>query len=164
MSTTPDAPPDPLPEPPADYDAIAEEEVSALPTALGMKLVEWRAGFAAMECVVAPVIMNRQGVVHGGALATLIDTAAGYAPVFCPYPGRRRRAFTLSLNCQFLAAGRRLGERLRAEATMVGGGASVAFVNADIRGEDGVQMVTAAGVFRLRGDSRSPWGAPRDGS
>lgn len=155
--------PEPLPEPPADYDPISEEPVSAVPSSFGMRLVEWREGFAAVECVVTEALSNRQGVVHGGATATLIDTAAGYAVVYCPYPGRRRNAFTLSLTTQFLSAARGIGGVMRAEARLVGGGAAVAFVDAQVFDQDRRLLATSSGVFRLRSDSRSLWGAPRDG-
>ena len=155
------APPVPLPEPPADFDPLSEETVSALPSLLGMRLIEWRDGFAALSWEMGPEAINRQGVAHGGATATLLDTAAGYAPVFCPYPGRRRRAFTLSLDLQFVGAIRPEDGPVRAEGRVTGGGASIAFVEAIARNKAGLLVAKAQGVFRLRTDSRSLWGAPR---
>ena len=164
MSSTSDAgaPPDPLPEPPEGYDPISDEDVSALPTALGMRLVEWRLGFAAMQWEFSDLAINRQGVAHGGAIATLMDTAAGYAAAFCPYPGRRRRAFTISLDMQYVLAVPPSDGPVRAEARISGGGASIVFVDVEARNAAGALVAKAQGVFRMRSDSRNLWGAPRN--
>lgn len=160
--TSPEPPETPIPDPPSDYDPIQEERLSALPEALGFRLVEWREGFAAMAWPMSELAVNRQGLAHGGAIATLIDTTAGYAAVFCPYPGRRRRAMTLSLTVQFLAAIRDAGAVMRSEAEITGGGAATAFIDARVLDGRRRLIATASGVFRLRSDSRSLWGAPRD--
>lgn len=156
-----EAPPDPLPTPPEGYDPITEEVLSALPDALGMRLTVWREGYAEMEGDITETIGNRHGYVHGGALATLIDTAAGYAAVYCPYPGRRRNAFTLALNLQFIAAAAREDGPLRASARRVGGGASVSFIEAEVHDRHGKLIANSSGVFKLLGASRSLWGIPR---
>ena len=153
--------PGPLPDPPAGFDTLDEESVSALPAVQGMRRVEWRDGFAALTWEIGAEAVNRQGVAHGGATATLLDTAAGYAPVYCPYPGRRRRAFTLSLDLQFVGAIRPDEGPVRAEGRVTGGGSAIAFVEAQAWNNAGALVAKAQGVFRLRSDSRSLWGAPR---
>lgn len=161
MAENRSAAPDPLPAPPAGFDPISEETVTNLPALLGMRLVEWREGFAAVEYDLDQKASNRQGVAHGGAIATLIDTTAGYAAVFCPYPGRCRHALTLALDIQYLAGAKLEDAPLRAEARIVGGGASIAFIDTLATNRHGETVAKASGVFRLRSDSRSLWGAPR---
>ncbi|MEL6980202.1 MAG: PaaI family thioesterase [Pseudomonadota bacterium] len=148
------------PPPPEGYDPASEEVMGAMSRGLGIRIAAWREGFGAVEMPISERVINRQGVVHGGAIATLIDTAAGYAVCYCPYPGRRRNAFTLSLTTNYLSAGR--DGILRAEAWITGGGAAVKFVDAKVIGESAGLIATATGVFRLRSDSLTLYGAPRD--
>lgn len=157
--TRPDPKPDPLPEPPAGFDPISEEPLGPMVRALGFTLTGWSKGFARVEMPVSEMVINRQGVIHGGALATLLDTVAGYSGTFCPYPGRVRRAFTLSLTTQFIAA---VGEgAVTAEARVTGGGRSVFFSEAEARAADGRLLASATGVFKYRGASGDLWGEPR---
>lgn len=153
---------DDLPPPPEGYDPATEEVMGPMSRGLGIRITAWREHFGAVEMPISAQVINRQGVVHGGAIATLIDTAAGYAVCYCPYPGRRRNAFTLSLTTNFIGAGR--GALLRAEAWVTGGGAAVNFVDAKATDETGAVIATGTGVFRLRSDSRTLYGAPRDPS
>lgn len=157
-------PPNPLPPPPDGYDPIEEEGVSTVPFALGMRITEWREGFAAVLWDVDERTENRQGVAHGGATATLLDTAAGYAAVFCPYPGRVRRAFTISLDIQYIGAIRPADGPVRCEARVTGGGRKIVFVEAAAMSAGGVLLAKAQGVFSMRSDSYSLWGAARDRS
>lgn len=148
-----------LPPPPEGYDPVTEEPASPMLVAINMTFVEWRDGYARIEGPIAPPAVNRSGIVHGGAMATLIDAASGYAGCWCPYPGRTRRAFTLSLTTQFMA-GRRDG-LLITEARVTGGGASVFFTEAAVRHEDGELLATGVGTFRRHSASRSLYGEPR---
>lgn len=147
------------PPPPKGFDPISEEAPSPMAETLGVTLTRWKDGFAEVACPVSPRVINRQGVVHGGALAMLLDTASGYAVVWCPYPGRKRNAFTLSLDTQFIAAART--GSLTAEARIVGGGASVCFTDAAVYDQDRRLIAKATGVFKRRSGSVSPWGEPR---
>lgn len=148
------------PPPPPGYDPITEETPGALVRHIGARLTHWSDGQAVLESEMGPEIVNRQGVAHGGALVTLLDTAAGYAGTWCPYPGRYRRAFTLSLTTNFLAAGR--GGRMITEARVTGGGRAIYFAEADVRDENGQILATAVGAFRYRTDSRDIFGVPRE--
>jgi uncharacterized protein (TIGR00369 family) len=49
-------------------------------------LTGWREGWARVELPVADVLGNRQGLVHGGVHATLLDTAMGYCGCFTGDP------------------------------------------------------------------------------
>lgn len=148
--------------PPSDYDPIGAEAFGPLVAALGISIVEWREGFVALGMETPDIAFNRHGVIHGGAMMSLLDTAAGYAGVYCPYPGRYRRAFTLSLSTNFIRAAS--GGRLRAEGATVGGGRNVFFSEARAFDEDGVLLATASGAFKYRGESGALQGDPRPGS
>lgn len=128
--------------------------------ALGAELVAWSEGAAVVEAQVAPPMLNRQNVAHGGALMTLMDAAMGYAGCYCPYPGRVRHAFTLSLTTNFIAAGR-AATRLRTEARQIGGGRSVYFAQADIWDAEDRLVASATGAFKYRGESGALFGMPR---
>jgi uncharacterized protein (TIGR00369 family) len=53
---------------------------------LGSSLTGWREGWARVELPVADVLGNRQGLVHGGVHATLLDTAMGYCGCYTGDP------------------------------------------------------------------------------
>ena len=57
-----------------------------------------RYDYCEMELTVEPKHLNRLNVPHGGALATLIDTAAGIAVAFAQGPDKVLPAVTLSLS------------------------------------------------------------------
>jgi len=63
-----------------------------LQTLLGYRVTVWREDYAEMELEITDKLRNRSGRIHGGIFATMIDTVAGHAGCYCPYPGRVRRA------------------------------------------------------------------------
>ena len=71
---------------------------------VGYELGDWRHDHAEIRLQVEARHLNRSGVMHGGALTTLIDTACGYAGCYAGESDTPRRAFTLSLDCHFVAA------------------------------------------------------------
>lgn len=161
------------PQPPAGYDPKAEERVSAAVAALGAGVVSWSDGRCVLGCPIRPAMLNRAGVLHGGVLATLLDTASGYAGTYCPYPGRRRVAATLSLTVNFLDAA---GEGwLVTEARIVRAGRSVFFAEAAValsgepaRGDEHALagdaalplLARASAVFKLGKGSDTLFGTP----
>lgn len=155
------SPPDPLPPPPPGFDPISEEQIAPMGAALGLTLTLWQEGRSRVEMPVAGVALNRQGVIHGGALATLLDTAAGYAGAYCPYPGRRRNALTLQFSVQYLAAVN--DGVVTADAHVTGGGRSLFFAEATARDGSGRALAAATGVFKYRSGSGSLWGVARGG-
>lgn len=132
----------------ADLDPRLREEAYALQTLLGFDLTGWREGWARVEMPVKPQLANRQGLVHGGIHATLLDTAMGYSGCFTGDPERRVLALTLSLTVNYVSAIK--GVRLIAEATRLGGGRSTFFSSARLADDTGETVATASGVFRYR--------------
>ena len=142
----------------AAYDPLAAETPYPLQEALGFRIVEWAEDYARVEMPIATVHQNRYGIPHGGVYATLIDAAAGYAGSWCPHPGRRRLAMTLSLNVNFV--GRPTGETLVCEARRVGGGRKTFFAEATLKDDKGALVATGAATLRYRGNGGDPMGDP----
>ncbi|KMZ13759.1 hypothetical protein BHUM_02603 [Candidatus Burkholderia humilis] len=102
--------------------------------ALGGTLSEWRAGYAEFTMPIHVGHLNRQRILQGGAIATSLDAACGYAGLFTsgvePIHG-----FTLSLIVNYLDRG--LGDRVVAKGFLERAGRSVYFA----RGERGSTAV-----------------------
>lgn len=115
---------------------------------LGFRLVAWSDGFARVELPLTDVLMNRQGLPHGGIHATLMDTAMGYAGCYTGDPARRQMALTLTLTVNYL--GQATGGLLVAEARVTGGGRTAYFADGRLTDNTGALIATATGTFRLR--------------
>ena len=116
---------------------------------VGYALTDWREDYAELSLTVEEKHLNRSGVLHGGVLTTLIDTVCGYAGIYCAEPGQTRRAFTLSLNTQFIGSVE-LGSRLTAIGCRSGGGQRIFFSSAEIRDQDGRLVGRGDAVYRYR--------------
>jgi len=114
---------------------------------VGYELTLWEADRAEVALTLDAHHMNRSGVMHGGVLTTLIDTACGYAGTYGPPDATPRRAFTLSLDAQFIGAARS-GERLVAKAERSGGGRSIFFSTCRVLGADGCLVGQGGGTFK----------------
>ena len=114
---------------------------------VGYELVNWQEDLAEVALTVAARHLNRSGVMHGGVLSTLIDTACGYCGCYTPEGETPKRAFTLSLTCSFIGAGRE-GRRLTARARRSGGGKSVFFADCEVLDEDGRVIGSGQGTFK----------------
>ena len=123
---------------------------------VGYELTGWSEDRAEICLDVADKHLNRSGVMHGGVLTTLIDTACGYAGCFVADPDRTRRALTLSLNCHFVGP-INAGDRLFARASRTGGGRQIFFCTCEVHNQDGRLVGQGDGVFRYR---RDPGPAP----
>jgi uncharacterized protein (TIGR00369 family) len=128
---------------------------------VGYRIAEWSWQEAAVELEPAAHHMNRSGILHGGVLTTLIDTACGYSGCYCETPGRGRRAMTLQLTTQFLAPAT-AGQRLTARARVTGGGRSVFFADCAVHADDGTLIGHGQGVFKYTAGSGDPEGVPID--
>lgn len=137
----------------SDLDPRLREEAYALQSHLGFDLTGWREGWARVELPVSGHLMNRQGLVHGGVHATLLDTAMGYCGCYTGDPNRRTLALTLSLTVNYISQIN--GLKLVAEARREGGGRSTFFASATLRDDAGGLIATATGVFRLRAEAQA---------
>ncbi len=120
---------------------------------LGYRLAEWTDGMAILELEVDSRHGNRAGVVHGGVLATLIDTACGFSVTYCPYPDRVRRVLTLSLTTSF--TGQVSQGLIRAIARKRAGGTKIVICSAEVLDSHGNLIAMGEGTFRYRSGSES---------
>lgn len=131
-----------------ELDPALREADYALQAHLGFALTGWRDGWARVELPVGAHLTNRQGLVHGGVHATLLDTAMGYCGCYTGDPDRRVMALTLSLTVNYISQVN--GLRVVAEATRTGGGRSTFFASGHLTEENGALIASATGVFRYR--------------
>ena len=126
-----------------------EGDEGAFRDLVGYRIAEWRDGYAKVTMAVEAKHMNRSGLLHGGALVTLIDAACGYAGTFSPDPEHPVRGFTLQLSTQFIATVKQ-GARLTAEARKNGGGAKIFYAVCEVHDQDGKLVGAGQGAFRYR--------------
>ncbi len=132
---------------------IPDHELSGYSRLIGYRLVRWEPDLAEIVLELGAQHANRGGVAHGGVLASLIDTACGFAGCWAP-AGQSRAAVTLSLTTSFLAPAR--SGRLTAIGRRIGGGRSIFFATADILDAQGAVLAHGEGVFRYRDSSNRP--------
>ncbi|HWR30631.1 MAG TPA: PaaI family thioesterase [Negativicutes bacterium] len=113
---------------------------------LDMKLVHIEPGLAELTMPVDPAKhTNLYKVAHGGALASVADTAMGVA---CASLGRR--VVTLDLNMNFIKAAD-AGTEIRAVGRVAHNGRQTLVVECDVFGTDDVVLVKARGTFFVVG-------------
>lgn len=89
--------------------------------------------------------LNGAGIVHGGALMTFMDMVLGRHVV--GHVGLERLPVTLSLNCNFVSAGR-AGDLMEGRPRIVQQTRSVVFVEGDIVCRQRVVM-SATGIWKM---------------
>ncbi|MEM1314151.1 MAG: PaaI family thioesterase [Pseudomonadota bacterium] len=119
---------------------------------VGFEIVAWSEGYARVEMPLREKHANRYGIPHGGVHATLLDTACGFAGSWTGDPEAPRHCMTLSLTVNYIGVA--TGERLIAEARVVGGGRRSFFANAELRDEHGALVATASATMRYRGEPK----------
>ena len=129
----------------------ARQFISALPhcRALGMTVESVGAGSAAIWIDWSEDIVGdpRTGVIHGGAVSALMDTAGG-AAVLC-HPRAPRATATMDLRIDYMRAAKPRS-RVTARAVCHHVTRSAAFVRAEASDEDGIVAV-ANGAFTMEG-------------
>jgi uncharacterized protein (TIGR00369 family) len=99
------------------------------PTLVGLEIEELRTDYCRMRMPFKPGLEQAAGVVHGGALATLLDTVV--VPAVGSAYDREARFSTVDMHVQFLAA--LIGEDAVGEGWVVKRGRSVVFCESEIR-------------------------------
>ena len=114
---------------------------------IGYRVRKRDTDYCELELAVEPKHLNRLNVPHGGVLATLVDTAAGFAVALAQGPDTILPAVTLSLSMQFLGQAK-VGEVLIATGRRIGGGRTIAYGTTEITTEDGRAIARGDATFR----------------
>ncbi|MDK3018985.1 PaaI family thioesterase [Pseudodonghicola flavimaris] len=95
---------------------------------------------------IEPRHLNRNGTLHGGIVAMMLDVASGFAVArSAPTPGLGSTA-TVSLSTHYVAPAR--SGRVVATGRVTGGGRTIAYTQAELHDAEGALCASAAGVFR----------------
>jgi uncharacterized protein (TIGR00369 family) len=116
------------------------------PTFIGVVKEEIRTDYCRLRLPYRPELNQLAGVVHGGALATLVDTVV--VPAVGAVYETRPMLLTISMNLNYLSAVR---ERdAVAEGWVERRGRSTVFCRAEVRDATGELAVTASLVYAVR--------------
>src|SRR5215831_15016472 len=112
---------------------------------LGLELGEMKSGEANIHLNVRDELKQNQGVMHGGAVASLIDTASAFAVVTRLEPNER--VTTTDLTIHYLRP--IVSGRLAATARIVRGGRRIFVISVDVT-DDQQRLVATAITSYLR--------------
>jgi uncharacterized protein (TIGR00369 family) len=122
-----------------------QKAVKSVPYAklLGFELDEISPGAATLGLKIRKDLMQNHGVVHGGAIASLIDTATAFAiiPLLTP----EEKVTTVDLTISYLRPITR--GRVTATARVVRSGRRLFVVSAEVKSEDGKLAATALSTY-----------------
>jgi uncharacterized protein (TIGR00369 family) len=108
-------------------------EVNHFPRLLGFEIDLVEAGRAVLSVEVREELKQLQGVMHGGAIASLIDTAVAFAIVGASEP--EARFTTVEMKINYLAAIR--AGRVTAEARLIRDGRRIIVAECDVFDDKG---------------------------
>jgi uncharacterized protein (TIGR00369 family) len=117
----------------------------------GVELIDASSGTVEIGFEAGPHHLNLQGLVHGGMIATLADTAMGLAVRTVLHPGRRH--VTVQLGVEFLRPGR--PGKIVAHGRSVRIGSQFGFAEADVTDTDGRLLAKAHSTLSVSTEKRS---------
>lgn len=136
---------------PTELTSIPSAELPAFFGYLGLTVVSAAPDDVAVRMTIPEELYSPYGMVHGGAVAALIDTAFGIVVAGHLPAGSRTATHELSIN--YISFSR--GPTLLCRARLLRVGRAVASVEGDVISEAGGALVAKAlgtfGVFRPRG-------------
>lgn len=124
----------------------AAEFMSPFQAFLGFDVTDWRDDHAELSLAVRPEFHNRTGVVHGGIVATLLDTAGGIAGCYAPPGQPLRHTRTITMTTNFIAPAQ--ASRIIARGRVVGGGRKIFFSEMTCETPDGTLISTATASYK----------------
>jgi uncharacterized protein (TIGR00369 family) len=116
------------PERAAQWSRFGRWEQTYFPTFVGLELEEIRIDYGRMRLPYRPELQQPAGVVHGGAIATLIDTVV--VPAIGSAYDQRPRMLTIDMQIRYLDAARETD--LVAEGWVVKRGRSIVFCQTEV--------------------------------
>ena len=114
---------------------------------LGMRLVSMGPDEAEIELPFEESLATAGDVVHGGAISSLLDTAAALAAWSGHDMSAGTRWGTIGFSVNFLSSGQ--GQALRAHARVTKRGSKICFCEVAVRDEAGAAVATALVSYRL---------------
>jgi uncharacterized protein (TIGR00369 family) len=123
-------------------------EAEAFTALMGFRVEEVRLDYARLRMPFRPELQQGGGVVHGGALASLVDTAV-VAAILSALDERPKRLATVDLHVHFLDAV--VEEDVIAEARVRRRGRSIVFVEVEARAADGREVAHGELAWRISG-------------
>lgn len=112
---------------------------------LGMRVVRVERGEVDVTFEAAPHHLNLRGLLHGGVIATLADTASGLAIRSMLEPGGSHA--TVQMDVRYLAAGGPGPIEAHGRAVRVGG--SIGFAEADVVDAEGKTLARASATHAI---------------
>ena len=103
-------------------------------------------GGAACVLDLRPEHLNRNGLMHGGIVAMMLDVACGYSSARWFDPENVAPLLTVSLNLHYVSSVS--AGRVTATGRVSGGGYKICYANGELHDSDGKLIATAAGVFK----------------
>jgi uncharacterized protein (TIGR00369 family) len=113
---------------------------------LGVRLLEWTPGYCALTLDIESRHLNRQASLQGGVIATLLDSACGYAGLKTSANAAVSNAVTVMLTVSYLSGAQQ--GRLKAEGRVTRAGNRLYFAGGQLLAEDGRLIATAQGTFK----------------
>ena len=133
------------PERAARWNDFGKWEQTYFSQVVGLELEEVRVDYARMRLPHRPELEQPAGAVHGGAIATLIDTVV--VPAIGSAYDERRRLLTITMSIQYLSAV--VGEDAVAEGWVEQRGRATAFPRVEVRAASGALAATGSVVYRI---------------
>jgi uncharacterized protein (TIGR00369 family) len=120
---------DPAPNDP-DYEARVRASFASqgLMATLGASLVRVSPGLVEISLPASRAVSQQHGFVHAGALASIADTAAGYAALTLMPPGAGVLTAEFKINLMAPA----IGERMTARGRVIKAGRTLTLAQADV--------------------------------
>ncbi len=130
---------------PAERIQRLERALEAVPYAqlLGIQLEKLAPGEATLTLPVRPELSQNHGVVHGGATASLIDSATAFAILTLLEP--EERVTTVDLTISYLRPARE--GQMRATARVLRQGRRLLTVSAEVTNTGGTLLATALSTY-----------------
>ncbi|QIM53413.1 PaaI family thioesterase [Hydrogenophaga crocea] len=119
---------------------------------IGVRQTQWCEGYAEFELPVQPCLLNRQGVLQGGVLSTLLDVACGYAGLYSPPGHEPLHGHTVSLTVNFINKG--ASGVVVAKGFLVQRARTLFFARGEAWLDGTLLLASAQGSFKLTGRAR----------
>lgn len=130
----------------APWENYAKWDQPFMPLAIGIEFVEVRQNYARMRLPFRIEVAQPQGVMHGGAIATLIDSTM--VPAIATFYDERVRMLTLNLDVNYLGA--IIDDTAVCEAWVTKRGRSIVYGQAEVRTEsNGELCATGSLIYKV---------------